>query len=627
MSNKSDNIEERLIPYIEGVLNESEQQEVAKAIQADANLAREVDELKVLIGDLRGAFASGMNPKVEGLSVREVVEMAAHDGRLDTMTGTSEQKARLFCDDRSLEEYHLLRGLSEDMQQTTLPMADVPPMPDSLLAEIARYKSTPKVVQFAPKLTPKAPEVRGGFFGLMDRLDPKPLMATAAAFVLLSLGFHVYNTPANSTMGDQQVAFGQTTATPATTPVSEVAVRNGKNVVEPTGVTVFTSGDRGLLKEQAEKLLAKKVRYTVTQDRILVSENEVAQARAVLWGDEDAGNVAMVEEKSMEEQLLTPRDERRSTGGARAPRPDFAQASPGEGEAEEFVPPPIKHYDLRSTPSASGRKGQDGAPKSYSADEQTDQGEGLGKDSAFQRTSKKNDEPNWSDPNSNSGMRDDKSAPADLRTGTASASEAAELKGASKSEREKILKAMALGQAKEAPSPPPQPKKVSVGGEEDEPVRQEISRARSSQSQEENRTAPVANVITADSVLASEVEQDGDITEESGAVASRGSSTNDKVAKAKPSAARPSYAPGSASDDGVVTKAKGDVDLRMVSVRSAQASVARRYNVVLSVESVGDSISVYVRPNKELSKAELDELRIAIRADLGLSAADTIVFR
>ena len=67
--------------------------------------------------------------------------------------------------------------------------------------------------------------------------------------------------------------------------------------------------------------------------------------------------------------------------------------------------------------------------------------------------------------------------------------------------------------------------------------------------------------------------------------------------------------------------------VRLAAVRSTQATVARRYDVVLSVESVGDAINVYVRPKKELSKSELDELRRAIRADLGLSAADAIVFR
>ena len=92
MSN-SDNIEERLIPYIEGVLNEREQDEVDEAIQADAALAREVEELKGVIGELRKGFASGMQSDFPELTVEEIVAMAAHDGNLETMTGSAEQKS------------------------------------------------------------------------------------------------------------------------------------------------------------------------------------------------------------------------------------------------------------------------------------------------------------------------------------------------------------------------------------------------------------------------------------------------------------------------------------------------------------------------------------------------------
>ena len=627
MSQNSENIEARLIPYIEGVLNEREQQEVAQAIEADAALAREVDELKELIGDLRGAFASGMQTQTERLSVEEIVEMASHDGRLDTMSGTVDQKARLFCNDQSLEEYRLLRGLSEEMQKTTLPMAEVPPMPESFLAEVARYKSsgTPKVVPFAPKLTPEVPSGKGGFFGFLDRFDPKPLMATAAAFVLLSLGFHVYNTPANHTMsGDREVALGQRAPTPAASPVSEVAVVDGKTVVEPTGVTVFTSGDRELLKEQAEKLLAEKVRYTVTEDRILVSEKEVAQARAVLWGEEDS-KVAMGEKTSAEEQLRT--SEGAGPGQSAPMRPAIGSARPEESESEEFEPPTVTYSNLRKTPGRS----QKGTLNSYSADEPTDDGVGLGEDSALKRSDK--DEPNWSSSAGASGSTERPSRSAGLATGTASAGtapEATELKGASKSEREKILRSMAMGQSGSEP-PPPVPSKVRMNDQENAPARQEISRARVSTSPEENRTAPVANVITADSVAVTEAEsenENGDVVEAPGGAVARSHKTKQsRPAATSATRGQAGYVPGDASSSGVVVESKGDVDLRLAAVRSNQATVARRYDVVISVETVGDTISVYIRPNKELSTTELDELRRAIRADLGLSAADSIVFR
>jgi len=68
-------------------------------------------------------------------------------------------------------------------------------------------------------------------------------------------------------------------------------------------------------------------------------------------------------------------------------------------------------------------------------------------------------------------------------------------------------------------------------------------------------------------------------------------------------------------------------DMRLVSIREAQPAVARKFNVVLSVESRGGKLNVYVRPRGELNKSELDKLRSAIRADLGLAAQDSIIFR
>ena len=81
------------------------------------------------------------------------------------------------------------------------------------------------------------------------------------------------------------------------------------------------------------------------------------------------------------------------------------------------------------------------------------------------------------------------------------------------------------------------------------------------------------------------------------------------------------------SEEPEITRSGGDVDLRMANVRSSQAAVARRYNVTLSVDSSADGINVYVRPGKTLSKDEMDDLRRAIRAELGLASEDTIIFR
>lgn len=645
MSN-SDNIEERLIPYIEGVLNEREQDEVDEAIQADAALAREVEELKEVIGELRKGFASGMQSDFPELTVEEIVAMAAHDGNLETMTGSAEQKSRLFCNDQNLEEYRLLRSLSQDMQQTTLPITEVPPMSASLLAEIARHKKAEpalsnKVVELAPKLGREDSGLKsGGFFGLLDRINPKPLMATAAALVLFSMGFHAYNSRSPVGGNESQVAYGyHETATPAAaqSPITEVATKNGKSVVEPTGVTVFTSGDRDVLKEQAEKLLANKVRYTVTEDRILVSEDELAQAHKVLWG-EDTSAVA-VAEKPQEEELRSKRpterpspyfsdDGVRAEGGAAAPEPQNVEA-----------PAAVTYYDGRS-----GRdKESDSDQKRVEVDDQPPAPAPVvadpGQSSALRKTGSSESEPNWT-PSSSAGDVAKKERPStEIATGStrsSAAPSASGLKGASKEEREKILKAMALGQPGsngKAKSPAGGLPAGTIEEEEAEPKATSIARGRRVEPQVENRPAPVANVITSDRIKDGDLELEAPAEDSSGPVASRSAKSSAGYAQERtppppaPPPAKPAYSPGSSADEGVVVQSKGDVDLRMASVRSSQAAVARRYNVVISVESVGDTINVYVRPNKEMSKAELDELRRAIRAELGLSGADAIVFR
>ena len=66
---------------------------------------------------------------------------------------------------------------------------------------------------------------------------------------------------------------------------------------------------------------------------------------------------------------------------------------------------------------------------------------------------------------------------------------------------------------------------------------------------------------------------------------------------------------------------------RLAAIREAQPAVARKYNVVLSIEQRGSQINVYVRPKGELSKDQIDELRRAIRSELGLAAADSIIFQ
>lgn len=596
MSKDAHNIEERLIPYLEGVLSATERQEVEAAIAADATLAREVSDLREVIGELRQGFASGVVPPQESLTPEEIVRLSAHQGGLENMPGSSQEKTRLFCSDQAVHEYELLRSLSEEMRITTLAIEDIPPIPEAVLAQIremaeVRPPAPPVLEEEHEKVVALSLWRRAGAY--LDRLDPRPLMATAAALALVSLGIHSYG---SSDRQNESALAGQPSA--VSYGGESQASATPQAPASPNGVTVFASSDRDLLKAQAEKLLAKKIRYTVTQDRILVPEKEVAVAREVLWGEEGAKAVAMgeatpkdsvartVEEMEQDEELTTD-------------PPPTAEAPQAYLQAGEAAPPPsdkaaVKSYDYRANRSQN----------SYNA-----------QDMGYLEQSSKAAEPSsaapqWSPPKSEAAPVPDRVDPP--TTGTASASVATPRASGSDESRRQMLKDLALGRT-------PEEKASSEGGET-------ITRARArGDAPAAAKRAPVANVVTADDIDRRETV--GEVA--GGAVASSAAPDRQTAPiEAESEASIPLPAPASvAAATKPATVTPSGADMRLVEVRRVQAEVARRYNVVISVESDGSAISVYVRPKKELSKPEIDELRRSIRADLGLADADSIVIR
>lgn len=583
MNSEPKNIEERLVPFVEGVLNARETAEVKEALENNPALAKEVEELRQIISELRTGFASGMEVSQEPLSPEQVVELASHKGGLESMSGSPELKSKLFLSEQSLHEYQLLRALSEDMKQTTWEWDGAPEMPAALKDEFRAIKREEKVVR--PTFWSRATS-------LLDRVNPKPLMAAAAALAMFSLGIHLYDGPqVRSGAEPKMVGFADSEAAapePAATPTSS-RLKN-----EPSGVAVFTSGDKDLLKEQAQKLLAKKIRYTATEDRILVAENQVDEAREVLWGSEDEATVAVAEERQSRERISTdspfekpPRLTPKSAATARA-IPRSAPARPGDGES--FT----KIYDNRSNQPVQDR---------VELEEETESTAPARPESTVASAeSSGTDEPSEPEPTPEWNYQDD-----------------VELGGNSALKRSRPKASAAP--VKESPAPvasAPEEKKMEeipayTGSRREEMLRDLALGKSKSEAQEtpEIPPAPVPNVITA---------EDYDIKPGT-AVASRtrGGGLTQKPTVEVQEVIPPAQA--EADDDG------GDATLRVAAIRRSQAEVARRYNVVISVENRGDQITVYIRPKQELNKKETEDLRQAVRADLGLAPADSVVFR
>ncbi len=666
MKNDPKNIEERIIPYIEGVLNSQEHEEVRDAVNADPELQREVLELKGVIDDLRAAFASGVKPPQADLTPEEVSLLSEHTGGVDSMPGSSDQKARLFLSDQALEEYEMLRALQADMRKEVFrPDEDIPEMPESLLQEIrALDTGKGKVIPFSA--AGKA-SVWKRATSWLDSLDARRLTATAAAFVLVSFGVHFYtnSNPAPTKSASTEVAYGrageQAPPSPAAVEPQSAEIAEpeagSREAQEPSGVAVFTSSDRGLLKEQAEKLMANGVRYTVTGDKILVSEKQVGSAREVLWGKEDSETVAMAEKPSNERLRPEPNFQSRpaSDGPERAARPKrMSEISPYQ----------------RGAGSAPGRAAAKGSPNAYQSQEDSGSDEGpelkiriydgvkeeknkevpsydpkgkLGQAQAKKKDTAENfkesensaltraespavvgsvataeKEPEVREEASSSG--DDDETGSESRT-----TDPAEL-------RRQKLRDLALGKAQQ---------QRAEESDKDGTEKFKVTRSRvAAEPPVQERPSPVANVLTSDQVA--KPSPPNRPAEASGGAVAKVESGRPPGAEwenlpevsrppAKPS--RPSQEEGnrapsaSSSSPAPSAGSVSDADFRVAGIRNSQAAVARRYNVVLSVENRGSKINVYVRPKKELSKAEIDSLRKAIRSELGLAPQDSIIFR
>lgn len=595
MRNNPENIEERLIPFVEGVLNAREENEVREAVQADPSLMREVEELRGVVDELRAAFASGVQPSQSAVTPEEVVETSFHDGKIETMPGSSELKTRLFTSDQALEEYRLLQQLREDGAHATIDMSDIPPMPESLLEEFRKLRSVerPKVVPL-----PTGPSFWERSAGYLERINPRPLMAVAAAFAVISLGIQFSVGPESGRSTSQSPEL---VGYAATTPELDTAQPMGGAGPNPSGVPVFTSSDKKLLREQAQKLLANDIRYTVVDNRIIVAEKELGSARKVLWGEEGEQTVAIAEENK-KERIQKPGERLDET----LARSDFdSPATPDEialdlDQEDGAINTPMRVVDLRD-------KGSEREPV-------------VEPDPGFSQPPAPKPNPPAAPPQTVQKRPSGPSASVDSKA--APANESPE-------ERRERLRRLALGESttdssqvsftrsRTAPPVPaversaPVPNVVTAPSSGGQPATDGTPREVRQSAVAVNPAdgAPAPSRVDIDRL---EVESDSS-SQSSASYTSEGS---------RPGAARKPAVTVQQSETNVLINSQ-----RLADIRDAQPAVARKYNVVISVEQRGNQINVYVRPKGELDKNQLDQLRQAIRSELGLDESDSIIFQ
>lgn len=612
MKNNTENIEERLIPFIEGVLNAREEKEIQEAIQADSELAAEVQDLREIVDELRTGFASGVRPTQPELTVEEVVGLAYHDGKLETMIGSSELKTRLFASDQALEEYRLLQDLRQDYLQATIDLSDVPEMPESLKEEFRKLQGSerPKIVPL-----PSGPGLRSRSVGFLEKINPRPLMAAAAAFALVSLGVHFSSTSGSSgggTPSTDMVSYAQPTPSTlnASTEIAEGAM--GSSRPEPSGVTVFTSSDKKLLREQAQKLLANDIRYTVADNRIIVPEKEMASARKVLWGEDEEQTVA-VAEQTKTERLEGPAELASEENSPLLDRAGAGSISTDEPQSEGSVTP-MQRLDLR--PRASDRRTEVEPEPAFSQPRAVKgQNESIGGAAPAKPIERQYESGVTGRPPAQETADARRERLKRLALGESSPADESERRGAVSQESVTARAAPPVPSVERAPAvanavTAPAAKRGSVSAH-DKSDTQDAKGQVLETAHLGDESAPAPSAVDIDRVEIPVDDSGPDLS----AVAVPGASLpRPTTALRSQAASEPSV--GSLSDS-----------QRLASIRSAQPAVARKYNIVLSVEQRGNQINVYVRPKGELDKSQLDELRRALRTELGLSAADSIIFQ
>lgn len=601
MSNLPEHIEEKLVPYLEGVLNPKERREVELAVQSDKNLAREMSELRETILALRQGFASGLVPPPEELSVDEVIELSRHTGPVESLPGTSQQKARLFCSDSSLEEYTLLRALQEEMGRTSLDQDNVPELPAALRKEFeALKKSQPSKRRPSPQkvaqLSPAPLWRRASSF--LDRIDPRPLMAAAAALVVLSMGVHLYNrnpSPLASAPGSTDLHHNLGSAPATSTPV-ELAAADGQPHAEatPAGVAVFTSDDRSLLKQQAEKLMVSKVRYTVTKDRILVAEADLATARDILWAEAKGKEVAMAENSPTPTRGGIKRSILDIPGGrVLEPAPTIASGSTRTDREDE---------EQTVTYFESGAPARDEGPFAAApAARPTASSEGGVGASATRPTQREPQAPATRPPNRSTGSSKPTTAEPYLPP----------------------IPTAALPQRSASKGPPETPP---------EPTRVEASPGQGAPAQSTERRQRLKELALGRDGSLAPPEPTEPVAEESRAerAPSRAEENTDRARVASVPPVSPAPVPlteGKKESDGSTETELATVTPRLATLEKKRQAVAQKLDVELSLEAQGERVAVYVRPRKSLTKTELEALRKSLRKELGLAETDTLIFR
>lgn len=250
------------MPYLEGVLNPAEAEEVEELLRTDSGAAEELAGIEEAIGSLRAAY------RIAGHGLPEAVvtpdELLKLVYQADDLSPDERKSLRLkLADSPSAQrEAVLLRELDQEMARAEAGEASPGSMPEALRKAFLANHGTPakekREVGWWPRL-----------LAALGTLNPKPFVAVATCLVALCFGM-VY-TNKNRPTAEPGVATMTRPSPEAEAP-------------EPLtfGVRVSDSENPEELRKQARQLLDHKVKYAVKGEGLYVTSDEETRAREAL---------------------------------------------------------------------------------------------------------------------------------------------------------------------------------------------------------------------------------------------------------------------------------------------------------------------------------------------------------
>lgn len=276
MDSQEPSIEEKLVPFVEGALAESDRREVLQALPQQPGLNQEVRQLREAIVTLRQHAAQGLTYH----SAVEVSEDELLDYVLqgDSMTRSARSRFQLHMleSPELAEEVEILRELEQDLEQRLDTVPAVPPMSAALKTMIRETYAAPPP---EPAWKLRAAAVVAWFSGM----NLKVASAAVAGLVVVVAGAGIGRL-ANSRLQSRSTTTVavSTTSTPALAAASSPAATEASQA--PPGM-VALSPDKihpEDLPRLSRQLWQKQVSHSYRDGQIFVAAADVDRAWAAL---------------------------------------------------------------------------------------------------------------------------------------------------------------------------------------------------------------------------------------------------------------------------------------------------------------------------------------------------------